>query len=436
MERWKGVGLREDQLLARLAGEGGDPKAATLARELVERSGAAERRGVAAARVAELRTQLSETSPAYAQARRRVEVSLSDITAALRPGELFLDIWVVPASDHGRKDDDRVVAALIGSDGVRAIRRLDSVGALTPFLSIENIFAVGRVAEAAYADFIAPFASEISRAERLYISADGPLHLVPFEALRTPQGRYLVEDIAIEMVRSGASLVAARRSDQVTRSGVVIADAIDYGRGPKGETPARPLAGKEGTAIAEVMRSASFGSVTLVGGRDASKSWLLGLAAPRILHLSTHGFYQGSVSGSDNPLALAAIALAGANEDSGRGNSGMLTAAEAMGLKLDGSDLVVLSACETARGGATYAEGLAGLPSALAIAGARRTLLALWPVDDLGTTAFMRRFYEHLVATPDDYAAALRATKLDAIAGRIDDPARSQDWKAFVLIRN
>ena len=64
MERWKGVGLREDQLLARLAGEGGDAKAAALARELAERNAAAERRGAAATRVAELRTQLSETSPA------------------------------------------------------------------------------------------------------------------------------------------------------------------------------------------------------------------------------------------------------------------------------------------------------------------------------------------------------------------------------------
>src|SRR5262249_60050507 len=103
---------------------------------------------------------------------------------------------------------------------------------------IENIFAVGRIAEAAYGDYVAPFAADIARADRLYVSADGPLHLVPFEALRTRQGRYLVEDVAIEMVRSGASLVAARRGDQVTRSGVVIADAIDYGRGPKGETPA------------------------------------------------------------------------------------------------------------------------------------------------------------------------------------------------------
>jgi CHAT domain-containing protein len=146
--------------------------------------------------------------------------------------------------------------------------------------------------------------------------------------------------------------------------------------------------------------------------------------------------YQGSVSASEDPLALAAIALAGANEDYGRGNSGMLTAAEAMGLKLDGADLVVLSACETARGGATYAEGLAGLPSALAIAGARRTLLALWPVTDSGTTAFMRRFYERLAAAPDDYAAALRATKLDVIAGRLAGTEGKDDWKAFVLIRN
>src|SRR5262249_12092175 len=175
MERWKGVGLREDQLLARLAGEG-DPKTVALARELSERSAATDARGATATRVAELRTQLSETSSAYAQARRRAEVTASEIAAALRPGELFLDIWVVPASMRGGKDEDRVVGALIGPDGVRAIRGLGDVGSLTPFLRIENIFAVGRIAEAAYGDYIPTFAADIARASRPTITAVGPWH--------------------------------------------------------------------------------------------------------------------------------------------------------------------------------------------------------------------------------------------------------------------
>jgi hypothetical protein len=433
MERWKAVGLREDQLLARLTAANGD--ASALARELGTRS-AAMAGGAQAARLAELRAELAQRSPAYAQARRSAEVSAADIAAALRPGELLLDYWVVPASARSAKDSDTIIGALVAPDGVRAVRRLGTVGPLAKVSGIAAIFTDDHNAALADTVFVEPFAAEIAGAERLFISPDGPLHLVPFEALRSPRGHYLVEELELEMVRGGASLVAARKSDGSAQQGAVIADAIDYGSGPKRETPIRPLKGDEGAAIAEILRGSPFAPVTLVSGRAASKQWLMNLSAPRILHLSTHGTYRPSASAADNPLALGAIALAGANEDYGSGNRGILTAAEAMNLKLDGADLVVLSACDTARGGATYAEGLAGLPSALAVAGARRTLLALWPVSEAGATAFMRRFYRHLVRAPDDYAGALRATKLDAIAGRLGGKDRAPDWKAFVLIRN
>ena len=114
----------------------------------------------------------------------------------------------------------------------------------------------------------------------------------------------------------------------------------------------------------------------------------------------------------------------------------IMTAAQMMTLNLEGTELVVLSACDTARGTASYAEGLAGLPSALAVAGARRSLLALWPVTDTGAAAFMRRFYEHLATPPQSYEAALRAAKLDAISGTLPLPNNPPDWKTFVMMRN
>jgi hypothetical protein len=214
--------------------------------------------------------------------------------------------------------------------------------------------------------------------------------------------------------------------------GVVIADAIDYGRGPHGETPLHALQSGEGAAIEAALRHSALAPVTLVTGRAASKSWLIHLSPPpRLLHLV--GGYEPALGEIDDPLELADIALAGANSDS---NAGFMTAAELAAVNLDGTDLVVLSACDTARGTASYAEGLAGLPSALAVAGARRSLLALWPVTDAGTAVFMRRFYEHLAATPGEYEAALRATKLDVIAGRLALPNGAPDWKAFVMMRN
>ena len=58
----------------------------------------------------------------------------------------------------------------------------------------------------------------------------------------------------------------------------------------------------------------------------------------------------------------------------------------------------MLSACETARGQETFVGGLRGLPTAINIAGAKRSLLTLWPVDDAGTAEFMVAFYSYLSA--------------------------------------
>ncbi len=90
----------------------------------------------------------------------------------------------------------------------------------------------------------------------------------------------------------------------------------------------------------------------VVLGPAATKKRLLGLKEPpRVLHLATHGFYQEAHYSADRPLLAAGIALAGANlalHD--RGCDGLLFAIEACDLNLEGTELVVLSACETARG--------------------------------------------------------------------------------------
>jgi hypothetical protein len=426
-ERWKGIGLRGDRLLAQLA-KTGDPSTAAAARAL-----AAPRASRRDPTLAEFRAKLAQSSPAYAEMRRREQVSPSDIAAALRPGEVLIDYWV-PAGKGNDRSGDHVIAAVMTPDGPRRVRDLGDIGDFVAVSGIEKLF-VGRDAGAvAYARFVQPLEEDIAGAQRIYLAPDGPLHLVPFEALPTPRGHYLVEEHEIVTVRSGASLTAPGEPTGGKSGGVVIADAIDYGRGPHGETPLHALQSGEGAAIEAVLRHSALAPVTLVTGRAASKFWLTHLSPPpKLLHLVTHGGYEPALGEIDDPLELADIALAGANSDN---DTGFMTAAELMAVNLDGTDLVVLSACDTARGMASYAEGLAGLPSALAVAGARRSLLALWPVTDAGTAVFMRRFYEHLAATPGEYEAALRATKLDVIAGRLALPNGAPDWKAFVMMRN
>ena len=106
-------------------------------------------------------------------------------------------------------------------------------------------------------------------------------------------------------------------------------------------------------------------------GTSASEARLKALTSPpRVLHLATHGFYLSG--NAPEPMLLSSVALAGANRAlAKKDDDGILFALETQGLNLDGSELVVLSACDTARGSLDYSEGVYGLVRAFRTAGAQ-----------------------------------------------------------------
>jgi CHAT domain-containing protein len=114
-------------------------------------------------------------------------------------------------------------------------------------------------------------------------------------------------------------------------------------------------------------------SVVVWEGVEAAENRLRTLAQPpRVLHLATHGFYRSARSKQDRPMLLAGVALAGANPALREADrDGILYAIEAQDLNLEGTELVVLSACDTGWGQFDYADGISGLVRALRTAGAR-----------------------------------------------------------------
>jgi CHAT domain-containing protein len=129
----------------------------------------------------------------------------------------------------------------------------------------------------------------------------------------------------------------------------------------------------------------SVGDVVLLGkDATAERLWAALGRQPqwRAVHLACHGFVD-----PENPAYSSLALTATATDD------GFLTAAE-IGRARVPAHLVVLSACRTARGRIYRAEGVAGLMRAFMLAGARRVLVSLWPVDDAATGALMTRFYE------------------------------------------
>jgi CHAT domain-containing protein len=136
----------------------------------------------------------------------------------------------------------------------------------------------------------------------------------------------------------------------------------------------------------------------------------------------------------ESALLRSGLALAGANTwlvgstpPLGAGD-GLLTAEEVTGVDLLGTELVVLSACETGLGDVRAGEGVFGLRRTFQLAGAAAVVMSLWKVADDPTRDLMEAFYRHLlVGTPR--AEALRQTQLQT-RSRYPDP---RDWGALIF---
>lgn len=122
-------------------------------------------------------------------------------------------------------------------------------------------------------------------------------------------------------------------------------------------------------------------------GRDASADLFArnDLRSYTILHLAAHG-YADNHSSQRSGIALSY----------GEDDDGYLTIAEVMELDLD-ADLVVLSACQTAKGPIRSGDGVQSLARAFMYAGARSVLASFWNVDDRATMLLMTRFYENIL---------------------------------------
>jgi CHAT domain-containing protein len=190
-------------------------------------------------------------------------------------------------------------------------------------------------------------------------------------------------------------------------------------------------------------RSGTFDAAGLrlcVGG-DASRARLAGvpLEAFAWIHLAAHGYVD-----RDAP-ERSGVALAGSG---GPAYDGFLTIEDVLGMRID-ANLVVLSACDTARGEVRTGEGVESMATAFLYSGARGVVASLWQVDDRATAEIMRAFYAVLLDERRDESplAALSDAKLairgrtagDAAGGASDgpldplaDPGHPFYWAAFV----
>jgi CHAT domain-containing protein len=210
-----------------------------------------------------------------------------------------------------------------------------------------------------------------------------------------------------------------------------------------------PATSVEGQAIADLLRQNTGLGLDYIAGAEASESRLKNLSgAPSILHLATHGYYCSGAGFADyeqiaeNPLLYTGLALSGANraiagelDPTVDLEDGILTSLEASGLDLYGTDLVVLSACQTGLGEVANGEGVYGLRRAFQLAGANSVIMSMFNIPDQSTVSLMEKFYSNWLSG-DSKSTALRDASLAVINERRQSSGTAHPlfWGGFILV--
>ncbi|WP_164017451.1 CHAT domain-containing tetratricopeptide repeat protein [Pyxidicoccus trucidator] len=304
-----------------------------------------------------------------------------------------------------------------------------------------------RSAQALYALAFQPLLPLLGKARRVYLAPDGQLGLVPFATLHDGQ-RSLLDSFELSYLTSGKDLLPRADGVSPARSVIVLADpdltsplaasqvktssstsrstGLERFLDTRGASVANPswvpLPGtrQEAEALQRLMPQAQ-----LFLGKEATRERLLGITTPGVLHIAAHGYFEEDatpVSGSRavghfggfnggkwplpqaDPLLRSGLVLAGARAPTPPGaarsqaNRSLVTALELSGLNLWGTQLVVLSACDTGRGDVKLGQGIYGLRRAFIVAGAETVVTSLWKVNDDSTRLFMEEYYRFLLA--------------------------------------
>jgi CHAT domain-containing protein len=250
--------------------------------------------------------------------------------------------------------------------------------------------------------------------QRVVFLPQGPLYFVPFPALRDGQGKYLIENHTISTAPSIQTLEftqAKNKQPRANGTALVVGDPT-MPWFEAAQLPALPGARQEAINIANILKTQP-----LIGDQATKTAVLEQIKTASTIHLATHGLLS-KVSGD----APGAVALAPSGQD-----KGFLTASEIFDLNLN-ANLVVLSACDTARGEVT-SDGVVGLSRSLIAAGVPSVVVSLWAVDDQSTSALMGDFYRNLQHNPDK-AQAMR----QAMLSTMKQYPHPLDWAAFTLV--
>jgi len=253
------------------------------------------------------------------------------------------------------------------------------------------------IAKAIYEKLFQPLEVHIIN-KSVYLVCHDFLHFLPFDALFTGS-EYLAEKYSFSYLPS-SSLMRFLEPIDPSQKGLLVLGNPELPRSLN--LPALPGAEREAISISTLFPNKKLfirDKATETNFRKESSSF-------SITHIASHGLF-------DEQDALNSKLFLSPDDR----NDGQLTAKELYGIS-QVSDMIVLSACDTARGEIGKGDELLGLMRGFFFSGASSLLASLWSVDDIGTLKMMESFYNHMLNDGIPPFAALQKAKRDMIGSR------------------
>jgi CHAT domain-containing protein len=280
-----------------------------------------------------------------------------------------------------------------------------------------------------YEILIEPVESHLDKNKLLVIVPDKSLHRIPFHALLSPAGKYLVEDYSLQYSLSSSMFVECSKvaaSKQGVRSERMLSvGSPDFDRNTFKVSPLQ-------SSVREAEKVAKYYTTSYVftGPKPTEGRVRAEMEKSNVINFATH-----LIANESSPLRSKLLLANEQGQTAGSEDAdGMLQSYEIYKLRLNQTRLVVLSACQTGIEQVYKGEGPISMARSFLSANVPLVVASLWPIDSESSGEFMIGFHKHRTRDRMLSVEAIRQTQLAMIGGQDSRYRKPFYWAAFMLI--
>ena len=394
----------------------------------------------------DMERSLSQRSGDFSQGYSTEKISYKQVSSVLADNEALVEFIRIRSYDKDFTADSKYAALVLTKGSDPRLIVLDNGNQLeTRYAKFYRNAVQQKMADQySYDQFWARIEPALTGKKVIYISPDGVYNQINLNTLKKTDGDYLLNRYDLFIIGNSKDLIALKNQKvSAPKKNAFLLGFPDYGGDAVAALPGTKI---EIENIGKILKTGGY-VVTPYMQKAATEAIVKSMKGPAVVHIATHGYFQQDVEASsvgvheenakNNPLLRSGILLAGASPtikgevipNLESNDNGVLTAYEAMNLNLEGTDLIILSACETGLGDVRAGEGVYGLQRSFLVAGAKALVMSLWKVDDAATQALMTNFYTNL-AKGGSKAKAFKQAQLQLMA-KYKEPYY---WGAFVMM--